>query len=137
MSRVYETCSRDYVEQQWKQFIKTGFTLIACTLSVYAFNGLRINKILFAVSKLYEWSLQTLYTIFFSHTITTLCSFKFRIIRNRIENTYWQNHCHKIIPLKCIEQTGSIQTKKNEAKETRENHENLQNRNILRESNYD
>lgn len=33
--------------------------------------------------------------------------------------------------------TGSIQTKKNEAKDTRENHENLQNRNILRESNYD
>lgn len=71
---------------------------------------------------------------FFFHT---LCPFKFRIIRNRIENTYWQNHCHKIIPLKCIEQTGSIQTKKNEAKDTRENHENLQNRNILRESNYD
>lgn len=45
---------------------------------------------------------------FFFHT---LCPFKFRIIRNRIENTYWQNHRHKIIPLKCIEQTGSIQGK--------------------------
>lgn len=35
--------------------------------------------------------------------------------------------------------TDSIQDKqkKNEAKDTRENHENLQNRNILRESNYD